>query len=95
VFITLGFFVTRMSYNFDMNENHENKIVLIKGLNPESADQMGYEWWKDIIFDKEVPKDALEDILNLENKGYVFGECATLDGKINNFIGVYTKKASV
>ena len=82
-----------MEYNFGMNDDN-NAMVMMLELNPESADMMGYEWWKDVIFDKEAPVETMKDIVDLKEKGFVFGKCATKDGESNNFIGVYMKKAS-
>lgn len=82
-----------MEYNFGMNDD-KNNIEMIQELDPESADMMGYEWWKDVIFDKEASVEIMDDIVDLKDKGYVFGKCVTKNGETNNFIGVYKKKAS-
>lgn len=90
--VALGFFV---EYNLAMSEMNEKRINIIEGLNPDSAEKMGYFWWKDVVYDIEAPKETMQDIYEIEKIGeYTFGECATPDGQVNSLIGVY-KKASL
>ncbi len=70
------------------------EMNFIAELNPNSAEGMGYEWYKDVIFDREAPPEAMKDIFDLENRGYVFGDSAASNGSANNFVGVYKKKTS-
>ena len=74
-----------------MEGNRSKHIIKIFGLNPETAGEMGYEWWKDVIYDAEAPQGAMEDVFDLNDMGYVFGESAS-SGDENNFVGVYVKK---
>lgn len=75
-----------------MFDPNEGTVELITGLNPDSADEMGYEWWKDTIYDLEAPEEAMQDIIDLSDEGYAFGESANPEGEMYNMIGVYKKK---
>lgn len=68
-------------------------ISIDKTLTPENAVSRGYIWWKDTIYDTEAPLEAMQDIVDMTNCGYVLGKCATPDGEQNNFVGVYIPKA--
>jgi hypothetical protein len=78
-----------------MNNRINENIELIEDLDPESADSMGYEWRKDVIYDIEAPREAMEDIYELRDRGYYFGKCASLLMEENGMIGVYEKKPAV
>lgn len=78
-----------------MNNRTSDQIELVEGLNPESADSMGYEWCKDVIYDVEAPDGAMDDIYELRDRGYFFGKGAALSMEENGMIGVYEKKPAV
>jgi len=43
-------------------------------LTPENAQEQGYEWVSDVMYDREAPYEAMEDIVSLvEEDGYKLG----------------------
>ncbi len=67
------------------------EIKIDKELTPENAEQKNLIWVNDIIIDPEAPKEAMSDIQEYLNKGYVVGQAASTI-TTNNFFGLYKKR---
>lgn len=71
--------------------NTAQHIHVRMDMNPETAESLGFLWWKDVIYDEEAPPGVMDDIIMLEQQGYVFGLPAAPNGEDTNFVGVYKK----
>lgn len=66
------------------------ELPINKDLKPENCNTLGYEYLGDTIYDRESPLEAMQDIIDMVEKGkYFLGESATPNGYLNNFYGLY------
>ena len=73
-----------------MQNYFKKKVVEIhKEITPENAEQLGYEWIQDTIYDVEAPEEAMQDIGGLIESGeYILGSSASSS---TTFCGLYRK----
>lgn len=55
-------------------------------LKPENANERELIWIGDFIMDPEAPDEANEEFIEMNEKGYKFGEPANVNTIVNNFV---------